>query len=64
MSLPLLAAYEIEGDVICPDCFSLWHTEHAEKHDGERIPIFSAELKPTDQCIVCKRFLLKDPVDA
>lgn len=64
MSLPLLAAYEIEGDVICPDCFGLWHAEHTEKHDGERIPIFSAELKPTDQCIVCKRFLLKEPIDA
>ena len=64
MSLPLLAGYEISGDVICPDCFSLYLVEHAEKHDGERIPLFSAELKPTDQCVVCRRFLLKDPVDA
>lgn len=64
MALPLLAAYEIEGDIICPDCFGLWHAEHVEKHDGERIPIFSAELKDTNQCVVCKRFLLKDPVDA
>lgn len=64
MSLPLLAAYEISGDILCTDCVGLYKTEKGIRPSENIVPVFSAELKPTDQCIVCKRFLLKDPVDA
>ena len=63
MSLPLLAEYEINADIVCPDCLTLYK-QSTDTRGIDLVPLFSAELKPTDQCVVCRRFLMREPIDA
>lgn len=62
MSLPLIEGYELGGDILCADCIGLYK-QSTDTRGKELVPLFSSELKPTDQCVVCKRFLMKEPID-
>ena len=55
-----IAAYEIDGDIVCAKCLDLYKTREPSAKEHEVVPVFEAELLPQDRCLICKAWLLED----
>ena len=55
-----IAAYEIDGDIVCTRCLELYKAQEPSAKEHEVVPVFEAELLPQDRCLICKAWLLED----